>query len=197
VSSKRTEAIFRELIGKIENPTLNDKLIAINRAHILALRLKDAKEVMEMFLLSERINSDLKLAFDYKQNWGQHFIVREFVEIPIEYEFRAFIVDNQFRAMCQYYHYIYFPKLVENKELINKLVLEKWNDVKDLVPMNPKTYVADFAVDLENQKVYIIELNPFGDYEGMGTSPSMFKLHAHLMDRQGPDRKIFFWRSRI
>lgn len=27
--------------------------------------------------------------------------------------------------------------------------------------------VADFAVDLENKRVYIIELNPFGDYEGL------------------------------
>jgi len=114
------------------------------------------------------------------------------IEIPIEFEFRAFIVDNKFRAMCQYYHYIFFPSLVENKDKINELVLQKWNEIKDLVPMNPKTYVADFAVDLDNKKVYIIELNPFGDYEGMGTSPSMFALHSHLMDRQGPDRDLFF-----
>jgi len=42
--------------------------------------------------------------------------------------------------------------------------------------------------------VYIIELNPFGDYEGMGTSPSMFKLHQNdgKMDRQGIDRNLFF-----
>lgn len=105
-----------------------------------------------MFLTSERINSDLKLAMDYVENWSQHFIVRfpsflyllficfyfflffgrfvletilfsfkgffsidfdrEFIAIPIEYEFRAFIVDNKFKAMCQYYHYIFFPTLV-------------------------------------------------------------------------------------
>lgn len=37
--------IFRDLLSKIESPTLNDKLVAINRAHILALQLTDAKEV--------------------------------------------------------------------------------------------------------------------------------------------------------
>jgi len=194
VSSQRTANIFKDLISKVQNPTLNDKLVAINRAHILALQLTDAKEVVEMFLNSERINSDLRLAMDYVKNWDQHFIVREFIPVPIEYEFRAFIVNNEFRGMCQYYHYMLFPKLVENKQLINDLVLKRWNEVKDLVPMNPKTYVADFAVDLDKQKVYIIELNPFGDYEGMGTSPSMFHLHSHLMDRSGPDRGIFFRR---
>jgi hypothetical protein len=35
----------------MENPTLNDKLIAINRAHILGLQLTDAKEVCFSFLL--------------------------------------------------------------------------------------------------------------------------------------------------
>lgn len=41
-------------------------------------------------------------------------------------------------------------------------------------------------MDLENEAVYIIEINPFGDYEGMGTSPAMFHLHINdgKMDRQ-------------
>lgn len=68
--------IFAELLSKIEKPTLNDKLVAINRAHILALRLTDAKEVLNMFLSSERINSDLELALEYPDNWTQDFVVR-------------------------------------------------------------------------------------------------------------------------
>jgi len=192
ISSDRTKNIFRKLINEVPNPTLNDKLIAINRAHILALQLTDAKEVVDMFLGSERINSDLKLALDYSHNWTQDFVIREFVPVPIEFEFRAFVVNNQLRGMCQYYHYMYFPRLVDNKVLIDQLVHKKFEEIKDLVPIPDKTYVIDWAVDLDRQKVYIIELNPFGDYEGMGTSPSMFKLHEHQMDRAGPDRNIFF-----
>lgn len=58
--------------------------------------------------------------------------------------------------------------------------------MKDRVPINDKTYVVDWAVDLNSDKVYIIEINPFGDYEGMGTSPAMFNLHINdgKMDRQ-------------
>jgi len=173
---------------------MNDKLVAINRAHILALCLTSAKSVLEMFLESERINSDLDLALSFKHQWSQHFIVRKFVKIPIEYEFRAFIVDNELKAMCQYYHYIFFPTLVQNKDRIEKLILTKFDEIKSKVPFIEKTYVVDWAVDLDNNRVYTIELNPFGDYEGMGTSPCMFKLHKDIvtMDRLGPDRQLFF-----
>jgi len=195
VSSDRTKRIFIELLANVEKPTLNDKLAAINRAHILALQLKDAKEVITMFLSSERINSDLKLALEYPNNWTQDFVVRKFVGIPIEYEFRGFVVNNILRAMCQYYHWIYFPTLVENKEKLNSIILKKFEEVKDRVPIDTKTYVVDWAVDLKNEQVYIIEINPFGDYEGMGTSPAMFQLHINdgKMDRQGADRHLFFW----
>lgn len=137
---------------------------------------------------------------------------RKFVPVPIEYEFRAFVVNNKLRAMCQYYHYLFFPKLVQNKDKIDQLVHEKFEELKDVVPIPDKTYVRptqhhsscsarlfislhkviDWAVDLDNGKTYIIELNPFGDYEGMGTSPSMFKLHISNMDRRGPERDLFF-----
>jgi len=62
------------------------------------------------------------------------------------------------------------------------------------VPVEDKTYVVDWAVDLEKEEVYVIELNPFGDYENMSTSPAMFNLHNDvlLMDCKGPDRNIFF-----
>jgi len=196
VTSNNTIKIFKDILSKIENPTDNDKLISINRAHILALQLTDANEVLNMFLSSERINSDLELALQFPDHWSQHFIVRKFVPVPIEYEFRAFVVDNKFRAMCQYYHYIYFPILVKNKDRVLKLVLDKFEQLKNLVPFKEKTYVIDWAVDLENEKVYVIELNPFGDYENMGTSPAMFHLHENqvTMDRKGPDRHLFFWR---
>lgn len=89
-----------------------------------------------MFLSSERINSDLELALEYPDKWSQHFVVRfvdlvfddllrhrQFVSIPIEFEFRGFVVNNQLRAMCQYYHWLFFPTLVENKAKLNEIIL--------------------------------------------------------------------------
>eukprot|EP01126_Amoeba_proteus_P000652 TRINITY_DN10181_c0_g2_i1.p1 TRINITY_DN10181_c0_g2~~TRINITY_DN10181_c0_g2_i1.p1 ORF type:complete len:339 (-),score=65.66 TRINITY_DN10181_c0_g2_i1:105-1121(-) len=194
ISGEHTKQIYRDLISKYEQPSMNDKLVSIYRAHILALRLHHAREVLNMFLSSERIDSDLDLALEFKDQWSQHFVVRKFVDIPIEYEFRAFVVNDELRAMCQYYHWMFFPTLLENKEKLNSLILHKFHEIKHRIPILSKTYVVDWAVDLGNSKVYIIELNPFGDYEGMGTSPAMFALNQSdgLMDRQGADRNIFF-----
>jgi len=121
VGSEKTFNIYRELISKVSNPTDNDRLIAINRAHILALRMTSANEIIQIFTSSERIYDDLSLAFEEPDRWNQHFIFREFVEIPIEFEFRAFIVENQLKCMCQYYHIIFFPILVEKKRRIGKI----------------------------------------------------------------------------
>jgi len=197
VASERTIQIFKEILAGIPNPTMNDRLIAINRAHILAQCHSNAKNVLDMFVQSERINSDLELALSYPNQWSQHFVVRKFVKIPIEYEFRAFVVDGKLKAMCQYYHYIYFPILQMHKLLLQKLIFETFEKMHEKIPFKDKTYVVDWAVDLPNEKVYIIELNPFGDYEGMGTSPCMFNLHHDIikMDRLGSDRKIFFGES--
>ncbi len=109
-----------------------------------------------MFLGSERINSDLKLALDFTNTWSQDFVIRypfvlsliffncfrKFVPVPIEYEFRAFVVNNELRAMCQYYHYLFFPTLVKNKEKINEMVQKKFQEIKDSVPIEDKTYVS-------------------------------------------------------
>jgi len=171
VASQKTIKIFEELLEKSPNND-NAKLIAINRAHILALKMDSAKEILTTMLSSERVYEDLSLALDYPAQWNQHFVIRKFVPIPIEYEFRGFVLNKKFKCMCQYYHYIYFPHLVQQKKEIEKTILEFWEKNKDRIPLD--TYVVDFALDTENKRVCIIELNPFGDYEGMGTSTSMF-----------------------
>jgi len=137
---------------------------------------------MQFFTHSERIKSDLELAFEDPKNWSQHVILREWVSIPLWCEFRGFIFQNKLTALCQYYHHVFFPQIIEKKAEI----LERINKfLQEVSPLLPKVLrkengnvecsaVADFAVDLENNKMYIIELNPFRDYEGNGTSACMF-----------------------
>jgi len=76
---------------------------------------------------------------------------------------------------------------------LERLIIEKFEQIKNIVPLEPKTYVMDFAVDITNNRVYVIELNPFGEYEGMGTSTSMFdKIKDHeVLFGNGP------WEFRI
>lgn len=184
--------MYKKHIAKIDSPTDNDKLIAINRAHIEALKLDSAEEIFNVFLSSERVYEDLELALDYPNEWRQHFVLREYVPVPIEYEFRSFVIKSEMKCMCQYYHYLYFPHIVAQKDMLEEKILSFFNEVKDLVPLESGTYVMDFAVDLENDKVYIIELNPYGEYEGMGTSTCMF-------DPIGDKDKLFgnVWEFRV
>lgn len=48
--------------------------------------------------------------------------------------------------------------------------------------------MLDLVVDLENEKVLIVEINPFGKPDGMGTGTVMFNLR----DKNSVDREILF-----
>jgi len=123
---------------------------------------------------SQRIYEDLTLALEHPRTWSQHMVVRQWVSVPIEYEFRGFVYNNKLTCLSQYYHYCYFPGMVQIKSKIEQMIQAYFEKIKDVVPLRPQEYVVDFAVDVDNDKVYIIEINPFGNYEAMGTSTSMF-----------------------
>jgi hypothetical protein len=151
--------------------TDNDKIIAINRAHILALRAITASDALHTVLSSERVYEDLTLAMEHKASWSQKLVVRAWVDIPLQYEFRGnsqcsaaqgragqgkrwtrltnpllgvsgFVYNNELTALCQYYHYCFFPSLVTNKGLVLSLVHEFFERIKNVVPLNPKEYVS-------------------------------------------------------
>ncbi len=126
----------------------NDKLIAINRAHIHALRVTTADEVMNTFLASERIYEDLQLASEHPAKWSQKFVLRQWIDIPIEYEFRGFVYNNELTALSQYYHFCYFPEIAHKKSLIQQKIKTFFNHVKSHVPLNPKEYVRRIALHL-------------------------------------------------
>ena len=116
------------------------------------------------------------------KEWNQHVILREWVSVPIWCEFRGFIYHNKLTALCQYYHHVFFPELIEKKALFLEKINSFLQQTQHLFPKVLReengnlncSVVADFAVDLEKGKTFIIELNPFRDYEGNGTSSCMF-----------------------
>lgn len=63
------------------------------------------------------------------------------------------------------------------------LLLCVYSQVREKVPVEPREYCIDFAVDLPRQRVYIIELNPFGPPTGMGTGTVLFRSNVdHDLD---------------
>jgi len=152
--------------------------------------MKTAEQILEMFLTSDRVcEDDLPLALQFPDKWSQHLIIRSWVTVPIQFEFRGFVYNNKLTALSQYFTNAYFEDVVKHKEKILKLVLELFQSVKDVLNIQPAEYVLDIAVQLEEDKAYVIELNPFGKPNGMGTGTCLFDTSKEA------DLKVLFGES--
>ena len=101
-------------------------------------------------------------------------LLRAQMRIPTFCELRAFVMDGKLTALCQYYNGAFFEKVQKHKEHMLKLVQKLWEEIKNKIPLSPAEYSIDVAVDLENERAYVIELNPFGRPDGMGTGTALF-----------------------
>ncbi|KAH3743923.1 cell division cycle protein 123-like [Pelomyxa schiedti] len=191
-ASSRTEELLREFLAPHRTSSsisMNTILQGLMTAHIEALKVSDASVCVRMMLESERIYNDLVTALEHPEKWKQNFVLRDWVPIPIGLEIRGFVMNNSLTALSQYYHYCYWPILAENKLRVLNMVRNFFETVKNVVPVADKCYVIDFAVDLEHDKVMIVELNPFGEFIGMGTSTALFNI------KEEHDREILFGRA--
>jgi len=176
--------ILRELLEKkaAEKGTNhlepNEIIICVFQAHISSFRLYTGKEVLETLLSSDRVITDeLPLVLEHKDEvWKEQIVLRKWCDVAIQFEFRGFVYGNKLTGLCQYYDEVCYMDLVENKEKIKDLVLEFFEEVKERIPIEPKEYVLDFLVDMKEEKVLIVEINPFGKPDGMGTGTVMFDL---------------------
>ncbi len=97
-------------------------------------------------------------------HWNLKFIVREFVQLPIEGEFRGFVSRQQLTCLSQYYCDVNFPGLFGPRaQQIGERVLKFFNDeIKSTVPID--SYIIDFSVT--DTEIKIVELNPFTPQTG-------------------------------
>eukprot|EP01127_Copromyxa_protea_P021175 TRINITY_DN720_c0_g1_i1.p1 TRINITY_DN720_c0_g1~~TRINITY_DN720_c0_g1_i1.p1 ORF type:complete len:189 (+),score=38.22 TRINITY_DN720_c0_g1_i1:1140-1706(+) len=119
---------------------------------------------MQLFLQSDRSAKDCRREIERGDEYNMNVIIRNWVAIPIDYEFRCFFTKKKINAISQYFNNCYFQSVVENKELLERLMLEKWEEVKDKIPFEEG--IVDFVVDLDERKTYIIEFNPLDQFTG-------------------------------
>lgn len=145
------------------------------QAHVSSFRLFTAEEVMMTILHSNRVMTDeIPLVLEHKNEWKEQIVLRRWCDVPVRYEFRGFIFDGKLTALCQYYNEVVCPELIEHKDKIEKLVLDFAPQIIDRIPITPKEYVIDFLVDLEKERVLVVEINPFGKPDGIGTGCVLF-----------------------
>jgi len=142
----------------------NDKLRALLKATTLCMNVSNATEILTMFIYSERIYADLGRALAYPEAFEstQHIILRKWVPIDIDMEFRGFVYKNQLNGLSQYNYIAYFERLKPLKCDIEKSVQEFWNSKCKEILKHYENYVIDFAVCGDKlEKIYVIELNPW------------------------------------
>lgn len=187
VAGERTRACYERLLAAGPHPPSdNDKLVALNRAHIDALCVGSATEALALLGASERVLDDLELALENLGGWSQQLVVREWAAVPLWAEVRGFVVDGALTALSQYFAPCRFAEL-QDAAVRARLVDGVRGVLAQIAPLLPgRTVVADFA--LVGTRVLVMELNPFHDYEGCGTSACMFdwRVDADVLAGRAP-----------
>ena len=161
--NKQIFALYQENLEKVskklgkDKDDINTKYVSITTL-MNRFKVNNGKDVLNVLLTSERLFLDLK---DWLNHGGrEQMILRKWDDsLCSDKEFRAFIQNNELKAVCQDERFALFQDLVDNKELYEKLINDYFKTaLKPL--MKIPNYVADFCV-LKNNEVKLIEFSPF------------------------------------
>jgi len=204
LSGKRFKQLFEEELKQVQldeaqaasTTAINQKLHALYRASTFALKVKTGEEGVQLLVESPRIQGDLKEVVDGNKA-DFNVVVREWGIFDVELEFRAFVHEKRLTAITQYNEFIYFPRMVSQKVVIEGKIRSFVEN--KIVPLftTMKSYVLDLALSYprgegDDYQVYIVEVNPLAEFAGtglfswtedwqiiLGEKPFEFRTHMH------------------
>ena len=111
--------IYKNELTKFSDPSQeNSRIIAA----LLALRVTCASDILTMFIISERIYQDMLLATEAQNSsddsFKENIILRPFIPIDIDMEFRGFVFQQRLTCLSQYNYLIYSQCLCQEKDTI-------------------------------------------------------------------------------
>ena len=207
------ERLRRANLDRLTGDSLaNAKLVAVQEVTSELLSVRSADEAFELLGMSSRCVSDLVRMLTHRDDlptWDLHLIVRRFVPLPPESEFRCFVHERALTAISQYFALSYFPQLPAMREALlqriatfvtaripeiklDSYIIDVAVAVPGLAPAAPATDDNDDdAGDLAQTATYVIELNPFHPTTGSCYIPLPHLLttspyHIPLLRRQAP-----------
>ena len=154
---------------------LNEKLICVDVTKTKALlhsttrllKVDQAQTAFEFFTKSERISEDISLALTQRDAFQMNIVLRQWVDIDIDMEFRGFVCNGRLNALSQYNHIVTFDRLRMDSEYqsdIQQRILAFWDEeIKlRLAKVDIQRCIVDFALTGRNRdRLFVIELNPF------------------------------------
>jgi len=160
------------------NTSANIALHALYHSSTASLAASRGEQAVELLVKSDRIQGDIeKFVEQAAKNPKEEFnvVVREFKIFDVMLEFRGFVYNGKLTALTQYNEYVYFPQLINHKEIIESTIKKFFEDVL-LGIGGLKNFVVDFLLidrnddhsRYDNLSVYVVELNPFAEFAGSG-----------------------------
>eukprot|EP01112_Ceratiomyxa_fruticulosa_P008138 TRINITY_DN2106_c0_g1_i1.p1 TRINITY_DN2106_c0_g1~~TRINITY_DN2106_c0_g1_i1.p1 ORF type:complete len:359 (-),score=55.98 TRINITY_DN2106_c0_g1_i1:91-1167(-) len=170
---------------KHPSPYIIPEIISIIRTMSRSMRVFNGKEAIELLAPSERVYQDLfgRLLRNENNDFQMKIVLREWVDILPELEFRGFVHKGRFNALTQYYKACYVPQIARDKNLIQDAVVDLFLKIQPILSsLNPPidNYVADFSLcEYSNEgkvgyRCLLIELNHWGST----ASSSLFDWNA-------------------
>eukprot|EP00051_Salpingoeca_urceolata_P001561 m.41977 g.41977 ORF g.41977 m.41977 type:complete len:181 (-) comp11506_c0_seq3:265-807(-) len=97
-----------------------------------------------------------------EQRFHENLVVREWVPMDVDMEFRGFVANGALNALSQYNHLAFFPRLAELSGSIVARVREFFaTEVRHRLCDHFGSYVIDFGFSVDMEQIFVIELNPF------------------------------------
>lgn len=185
-----------DLIGVLTPEQANEILVKQMEWQREFLKVRTSKDVVRLLSMSERasqdiywmlIGKDALATTDKNQEKLCSISFREWVDMEDQWEFRCFFYGRALTAISQYDYYI-FNRSLQDKETratVQQMIQSKFDQLKDRLPM--QNGVIDFVI-IKSQ-VFMIELNPFNDYHGAGTSCP--RVPSHIYSHTPPHTDAF------
>ncbi|KAK7109019.1 uncharacterized protein [Littorina saxatilis] len=142
----------------------NTQITCLLKAAFYGMRVRQASEVMDMTMRSERIFQDILLALQFKDKFCENFVVRTFVDIDVDMEFRGFVFHGNLVALSQYNYLIYSERLCKLKDALSDRIEAFYkNSIRPKLQASKfeENFIIDFAIGSKDDKVWVIEINPF------------------------------------
>ena len=106
---KSFDALYKTKLQEFdEKKDLYSKLLKYYRASTEILSISQGKEGVDLLVMSDRIQDDLKLCLEKSE--PLNLIIREFVPFPVENELRRFVWKNHLTALSQYLSLIHISE---------------------------------------------------------------------------------------